>query len=77
MIQTAIGLPNTCSQCGKRCAGQWWAEHEDAARSGAGLCDECAQPAVAAAVVRPAPVRLETVYAEPEHHPSVKRSRIK
>ena len=53
MIHTSVGLPNTCSRCGKRCISQWWAEHEDAARSGSGLCDECAAPA--------APVRYEPV----------------
>jgi hypothetical protein len=56
MIKTAVGLPNTCSRCGRRCTGEWWAEHEDAARSGTGLCDECAQPAAPAVPVRYEPV---------------------
>jgi hypothetical protein len=65
MIQTAIGLPNTCSRCGRRCTGEWWAEHEDAARAGAGLCDGCASvPPVLPEVVcaQPAaPVRYDPV----------------
>lgn len=74
MIQTSVGLPNTCSRCGKRCTGQWWAEHEDAARAGAGLCDGCAQPAVPAA-----PVFYESVgeTLTRVQSPSAKRGKVK
>lgn len=45
MIQTSAGLPNSCSQCGKRIVnGMWWAEHVDAARTGSGVCDDCHAP---------------------------------
>jgi len=47
MIQTSIGLPNTCAQCGKSCIGAWWAESVDAARSGDGRCEACANPRLA------------------------------
>lgn len=41
MIETTTGLPNTCSQCGQPAGSKWCAEHEDAARSGAGICAGC------------------------------------
>jgi hypothetical protein len=41
MIQTSIGLPNTCAKCGKPCTGQWWAENVDAAHAGDGRCEAC------------------------------------
>lgn len=44
MIETKVGLPNTCSVCGTPQREFWYAEHEDAARSGQGLCRECAFP---------------------------------
>ena len=44
MIETEVGLPNTCSNCGKPPGDTWFAEHEDAARSGQGICDNCANP---------------------------------
>ena len=78
MIKTGVGLPNTCSRCGKRCTGKWWAEHEDAARSGAGLCDECAAPA---ASVRYEPVgetltRVKPSSATPRVPLMGKRSKV-
>lgn len=74
MIKTAIGLPNTCSQCGKRCINQWWAEHEDAARSGSGLCDGCAQPAAPTTPVRYEPVGETLTRVQ---SPSAKRGKVK
>ena len=65
MIKTAVGLPNTCSRCGRRCTGEWWAEHEDAARSGTGLCDECASVA---------PVLSYPVHAEPVRYKPVEET---
>lgn len=41
MIYTSVGLPNTCSICGKPQKKKWHAEHEDAARSGQGRCARC------------------------------------
>lgn len=43
-IETHLGLPNTCFKCGEPIPeGQpWYAEHEDAARAGLGLCAACA-----------------------------------
>jgi hypothetical protein len=41
-IETAAGLPNTCSQCGERPGSRWYAENVDQARSGLGLCARCA-----------------------------------
>ncbi len=40
MIFTQSGLPNSCFLCGKSLtrAEGWYAEHEDAARSGQGIC---------------------------------------
>jgi hypothetical protein len=62
MIYTAVGLPNTCSRCGRACTRQWWAEHEDAARSGAGLCEECESTRPESTSVAPSvPVRYEPV----------------
>lgn len=42
MIETTRGLPNTCHDCGKPAGPTWWAEHEDAARAGGGVCRVCA-----------------------------------
>lgn len=36
-----IGLPNTCSSCGKPPGKVWYAENEDQARSGGGICKGC------------------------------------
>lgn len=44
MIETKQGLPNTCWQCGEKPGETWFAEHEDAARSGKGRCRSCAFP---------------------------------
>lgn len=42
MITTSKGLPNTCFVCGKPAGDEWYAEHEDGARSGSGFCSiEC------------------------------------
>lgn len=40
MLNTKIGLPNTCSLCGEKVDVEmgWWAENEDVARSGGGIC---------------------------------------
>ena len=35
---TTIGLPNTCSVCGKPQEGEWYAKNIDEARSGLGIC---------------------------------------
>jgi len=42
MIETSAGLPNTCSECGTDPGATWFAENEDQARSGGGLCKNCA-----------------------------------
>ncbi len=42
MIETKIGLPNTCCKCGKNPGETWFAPHVDAARSGHGFCHACA-----------------------------------
>lgn len=44
MIKTQRGLPNTCSKCGRKVTAQegWYAEHDDAARAGLGVCADCA-----------------------------------
>ena len=44
MQETKAGLPNTCSQCGANPGATWYARHNDAARSGQGLCKSCAFP---------------------------------
>lgn len=41
-IETTAGLPNTCSNCGKPAGKRWYAENVDQARSGLGLCADCA-----------------------------------
>ena len=50
MQKTVAGLPNSCSVCGKPLTREdgWYAEHDDAARSGGGMCANCI-------VLRPAP----------------------
>lgn len=41
MIKTTRGLPNSCSQCGDEITEKvWYAENEDAARSGQGYCEK-------------------------------------
>ncbi|MBN1430451.1 MAG: hypothetical protein JXB07_18925 [Anaerolineae bacterium] len=44
MTKTTRGLPNTCSQCGTPVKKEdwWFANNEDEARSGQGLCEKCA-----------------------------------
>lgn len=42
LYQTKTGLPNTCWSCGEHPGSHWFVAHEDAARSGAGLCGRCA-----------------------------------
>lgn len=42
MIETHLGLPNTCSRCGRPAGPTWWADTVDAARAGQGLCADCA-----------------------------------
>ena len=41
-METREGLPNSCSACGELQTVSWFAESEDAARSGVGLCASCA-----------------------------------
>lgn len=42
MQPTRVGLPNSCCICGQPVAeNHWMAEHNDAARSGAGVCVGC------------------------------------
>ena len=43
MQKTVAGLPNSCSVCGKALTREdgWYAEHDDAARSGVGICADC------------------------------------
>lgn len=41
MIQTQVGLPNTCTRCGSGPLTTWWAETEDHARAGMGYCRAC------------------------------------
>ncbi len=42
LIQTAKGLPNTCSICGKKITTQeWYARNEDDARAGLGGHKKC------------------------------------
>lgn len=43
MQLTHVGLPNSCSNCAKPVplADGWFAEHDDAALSGAGVCAAC------------------------------------
>ena len=40
MIETSVGLPNSCCVCGVPQVGTWYAENEDVARSGGGMCYE-------------------------------------
>lgn len=47
MVLTKAGLPNTCSVCAKTVTKDegWYAENEDAARAGGGVCaDHVAVP---------------------------------
>lgn len=41
-METRVGLPNTCSKCGKDPGGSWFAPNEDVAQAGGGLCASCA-----------------------------------
>lgn len=41
MIETTIGLPNTCSICGQPAGQTWFAECEDYARAGGGMHEGC------------------------------------
>ncbi len=40
LIETAIGLPNTCTICGRNPGETWYMETEDKARSGIAFCRE-------------------------------------
>jgi ribosome-binding protein aMBF1 (putative translation factor) len=42
--ETDAGLPNTCSVCGKDPGATWYARNRDEARSGLGVCKDCAFP---------------------------------
>jgi len=57
MKQTSAGLPNTCSRCGQPAGEQWWAENDEQAQAGQGVCDTCHQPPKKAA---PKPKRKTT-----------------
>ena len=39
LTQTKAGLPNSCAACGVAIRDLWYAENEDAARSGRGYCE--------------------------------------
>ncbi len=41
MNRTTVGLPNSCSSCGKPQGKTWFAENDDLARSGQGYCSTC------------------------------------
>jgi predicted flap endonuclease-1-like 5' DNA nuclease len=54
-METTIGLPNTCCQCGKPVEGSWFARNKDEARSGQGFCAACiAESGVTAVTSEPA-----------------------
>lgn len=62
MTETAKGLPNTCHDCGQPAGPVWYAEHEDAARAGGGVCRDCAVkrgwlPGEAQETANPLPVK--------------------
>ena len=44
MKKTTAGLPNTCWNCGADNLEYWFAENDDRARSGGGICESCAFP---------------------------------
>ena len=44
MNKTKRGLPNTCARCGAACTSEWYAQNDDEARAGRGLCEKCANP---------------------------------
>lgn len=45
MKQTRVGLPNSCSICGNTVLTEmWWADNDDFARAGSGVCDNCRAP---------------------------------
>ena len=58
MIRTTKGMPNTCSNCGAGPLEECWAESEDHARAGLGLCKDCA------ALERPAEPESAQIWAE-------------
>lgn len=44
LVECEKGLPNTCSDCGEPIKGKkWFAENEDQAEAGQGVCDKCAK----------------------------------
>lgn len=49
LIETTVGLPNTCSSCGGDPGPTWFAIHEDEARAGGGKCRKCAHAGESAA----------------------------
>ncbi len=55
MIETKVGLPNTCSRCGTNPGETWFAPHVDAARAGHAFCRACAFPPATADAASGAP----------------------
>ncbi len=49
LIQTKIGLPNTCCECGDEPGSHWFATNDDVARAGGGRCGACAEIVTGAA----------------------------
>lgn len=61
MKETAKGLPNTCTRCARKAGPTWWANNDDEAIAGLGVCHECHAAEVAA--TPPPDVPTETVPA--------------
>lgn len=62
MQATTRGLPNTCSICGADAGAVWYAENDEQAFAGRGLCAACAGVQPAAGRVFPfLPERVEDV----------------
>jgi hypothetical protein len=74
LIETTLGMPNTCFVCGKAVAGEtWFARNVDEARSGGGGHKKCLQKHFkleAPALVEPEP----EPEPEPETYPTTKDS---
>jgi phosphohistidine phosphatase SixA len=83
LIETSVGLPNTCSVCGKPIEEKtWFAEHVDGARSGVAGHKACmkkllkAEAAEAAEEVKVEAATVIVIETEPEGYPT-KASRAK
>ena len=44
MHATKVGLPNSCTKCGKKLTRKWWVEDDEQAMAGQGYCERCAGP---------------------------------